>query len=274
MKVFCILGDQRAALSKSPLMFGTVMQRAGLRGAYVPFVVRHTDLGRAIESLKILNIAGANVTVPYKEAALPHLDQLSEGANIIGAINTIVRSGSQLKGYNTNAVGFMDALSHAGFETAGRRALVFGTGGAAKAMVFILNWLQADAVLVAGRNPDRAAAIVARFGGRSMGLEHLAEAPLEADLLVNATSVSAPVDAPELARTLQDLRIGGCRLVMDLNYGALHNMWRDLADRLAVPFMDGLPALAYQARRTFLLWTGLQVPPEEFLQALDASARR
>lgn len=274
MKVYCILSDERVFHSRSPGMFSAVLKRQGINAVYVPFAIRPQNLGQALEAMRVLNIAGANVTAPFKESILPHLDQLSEGANIIGAINTIVRSGSQLKGYNTNAVGFMDALSHAGFETAGRRALVFGTGGAAKAMVFILNWLQADAVLVAGRNPDRAAAIVARFGGRSMGLEHLAEAPLEADLLVNATSVSAPVDAPELARTLQDLRIGGCRLVMDLNYGALHNMWRDLADRLAVPFMDGLPALAYQARRTFLLWTGLQVPPEEFLQALDASARR
>jgi shikimate dehydrogenase len=74
------------------------------------FKVSPNDVGQALQSLRILNIAGANVTVPYKETVIPHMDILSEGANIIGAINTIVRNGAELKGYNTNAIGFMDAL--------------------------------------------------------------------------------------------------------------------------------------------------------------------
>ena len=103
----------------------------GIKGAYVPFQVDPDDLGQALQSLRILNIAGANVTVPYKEVVVPHMDVLSEGANIIGAINTIVRNGNELKGYNTYAIGFMDALNDVGFDVEGKSALVFGTGGAA-----------------------------------------------------------------------------------------------------------------------------------------------
>ena len=105
-------------------MFSAILKRAGIKGTYVPFKVCPADVGQAIHSIRILNIAGANVTVPYKEAVIPYLDVLSEGARIIGAVNTIVRKGDVLKGYNTNAIGFMDALNHAGFNVAGKSAVV------------------------------------------------------------------------------------------------------------------------------------------------------
>ena len=91
----------------------------------------------------MLNVAGANVTTPYKEAMIPYLDELSEGATIIGSINTIVRKGNKLKGYNTNAIGFMDALKDAGLDARRQISPCFGTGGAARAVVFILNWVHA-----------------------------------------------------------------------------------------------------------------------------------
>ncbi|MGA8239843.1 MAG: hypothetical protein WB818_04665, partial [Desulfobacterales bacterium] len=81
MKVFCILSDERAAQLKSPAIFSRVLKRQGIKGTYVPFVVKPQDLGQAIQSLRILHIAGANITVPYKEATIPYLDVLSEGAN-------------------------------------------------------------------------------------------------------------------------------------------------------------------------------------------------
>jgi shikimate dehydrogenase len=96
-----------------------------MQGVYVPFKVEPENLGRALQSLKVLNIAGANVTVPYKEKVLPFLDVLSEGANIIGAINTIVCNDGTLKGYNTNAIGFMDGLPALAFQA--RRTLALWT---------------------------------------------------------------------------------------------------------------------------------------------------
>jgi shikimate dehydrogenase len=271
MKVYCILSDERAGRLKSPAIFSKILRRAGIRGAYVPFAVAPADLGRAVESIRVLNIAGANITVPYKEAVIPYLDALSEGANIIGAINTIVRTADVLKGYNTNAIGFMDALSHMGFDVAGKRALVFGTGGAAKAVVFILNWLRAGAVIVAGRNRERSDRLVAQFGGLAIGIDTAAEAVQTVDLIVNATSVSSPDEAPAFAAIVSALVFPQCRLLMDLNYGRRDNFWENTARRQEVAFVDGLPALAYQARRTFALWTGMQVPAEEFLTIVAAN---
>jgi shikimate dehydrogenase len=269
MQVYCILGDERVMRSKSPTIFSTVLKRIGIKGAYVPFKVDSHQIGSALESLKVLNIAGANIMIPYKEKVIPHLDILSEGANIIGAINTIVRNGNILKGYNTNAIGFMDALSESGFDVEGKSALVFGTGGAAKAIVFILNWLRTTSIFVAGRNKDKTSEIVHRFGGETVSLDELSDRTLSANIVVNTTSVSSPDESPEMKVLLEKLSIKNCELVVDLNYGRRENFWQDFARSIGARFMDGLPSLAYQSRRTLALWTGIQVPPEEFIKALD-----
>jgi shikimate dehydrogenase len=269
MKVFCILSDERAFRSKSPALFSAVLERVGIKGAYVPFMVEPGRIGQALNSLRILNIAGANITVPYKELVIPHLDILSEGANIIGAVNTIVRTGETLKGYNTNAIGIMDALNEAGFDLEGKSALVFGTGGAAMSVVFILNWLRTASIVVAGRNHDKTKQIVERFSGEAKPLEALPEEPVPAQILVNATSVSSPDESKEMAQLVSGLDVPGCELVLDLNYDRRQNFWQDMARARNIRFMDGLSPLAYQARRTFALWTGIQVEASEFLDVLN-----
>lgn len=269
MKVFCLISDRRVFNSKSPEMFKSVMQRTGIDAAYVPFMVEPANIGKALDSLRVLNIAGASVTVPYQEAILPYLDELSEGARFIGAVNTIVCNGAFLKGYNTNAIGFMDALTEADFTVDGKKTLVFGTGGLAKAVVFILNWLRAESVLVAGRNLNKAQSLVDSLAGEAVQLKVLADMPARAELIVNCTSVSSPDESQEFAELVENLDCEGCRMLIDMNYGRIENFWQTKARRSGILFMDGLSALAFQARRTFALWTGVQVGQGVFLKALS-----
>ena len=257
--------------SKSPTIFSAVLQRLGIKGRYVPFKIAPGQIGKALKSIKVLNISGANVSIPYKEDVISHLDVLSEGANIIGSVNTIVRNGDILKGYNTIAIGFMDALTDARYDVEGKSALVLGTGGAARAIVFILNWLRTRSVLVSGRNPEKTGNIVDCFGGKAIPLYALENNPLAVNIVVNATSVSSPDESSEMALLFERLKIEDCELVLDLNYGRSENFWRDLARHNRAQFMDGLSTLAYQSRRTLALWTGIQAPPEEFLKAIDES---
>ncbi len=268
-KVFCIISDQRVFRSRSPAIFTTVLGRTGIKGAYVPFMVEDGNIGKALEGLRVLNIAGANITAPFKEKVLPYLDVLSEGANIIGAVNTIVCKGGQLKGYNTNAIGIMDALNEVKFDIAGKKALVIGTGGVARAVVFILNWLRAESVVVAGRDNQKTCRLAGHFSCTPWSLKDLAEFPIDADLIVNATSISSRDESSELTGIIDSIKSNGCQLVFDLNYGRRENIWQSMAEKRGIRFMDGLSALAYQARRTFLLWTGQDVPQEEFLKALE-----
>ena len=273
-KVYCILGDERVFNSKSPEMFTSVFQRVGLRGVYVPFMTTLERVGEALDSIRVLNIAGANITVPYKECVIPFLDVLSEGAKIIGAINTIAWEGDVLKGYNTNAIGFMDTLEEIEYAVPGKRALVFGSGGVAKAVVFILNWLRAESVYISARNELRSREMAERLGGEAISLEDAVASPLGVDLVINATSVSSEDESPEFAALVNRLDLRGCQLLMDLNYGREHNIWERKAAASGVAFIDGLRTLAYQARRTFSLWTGIQVEPNEFLSALHIRSAR
>lgn len=271
MQVYCIISDERAYRAKSPVIFSTVLKRMGIKGTYVPFKVKPDQVGQALQSLRVLNIAGANITVPYKQAVIPFLDILSEGANIIGAVNTIVLNGEKLKGYNTNAIGFMDALSYAGFEAEDKSAMVFGTGGAARAVVFILNWLRTKTIFVAGRDEAKTQEMVDRFGGEGRSLSSLEGQRIPVDIVVNATSVSSSDESPELASLFASLKLPSCSMLVDLNYDRPKNFWKRGAEEKGIRFMDGLMPLAYQARRTFSLWTGLQVPPEEFISAIKGT---
>jgi len=269
MKIFGILSDERAFKSKSPAMHNRVLRQRGIDGVYVPFSVEPDQIGEAIRGLKALKIAGANVTVPHKEAVRPHLDELSAEAAAIGAVNTIVRDRARLIGHNTDAAGFTDALAEAGFEAAGRTALVIGTGGAARAVLFSLGRMGPARMTLAGRNQARTTELAARTGASPASLESLPGQPLEAELVINCTSASSETESPELAGLARRLDLSGCRLIFDLNYGREVNFWQDLAWECGATFSDGLSMLSHQARRSFFLWTGLVVEAREFLAALE-----
>lgn len=264
---FCILGDKRIFKAKSAAMFTAVMQHAYLKGAYVPYQVEAHQLGKAIEALNILHMAGANVASPYKESAITYMDELSEAAQIIGSINTIVINKDLRKGYNTNAIGFTQSLMSVDFRPENKPVVVVGTGGAARAVSFVLNWMKSD-IFIVGRNISKAQQLVDKFGGRALAVEDLDQVTNDAKLIVNATSVSEEKEAPELAELVGSLPMKSCELVFDLNYDKADSFWKVAANRHNIGFMDGLPALAHQGSQTLALWTGTTIDPKEFLAAL------
>ncbi len=221
-----------------------------------------------MRSLKILNIAGANIAVPYKEAVIPYIDVLSESANIIGAINTIAMNGDQLKGYNTNAIGIMDALEDIGFNPAGKKALILGAGGAAKAVAFVLKWLKAEQIYIAARNAPKTRNVASRVRGTPISLDDLANDSVPAHIIINATTVSSLAESQEMSELAQKMNVPGCELIFDLNYGREPNIWKTLSKDYDVRFMDGLSTLIHQARNSLALWTGVDVKAEDFKNAL------
>lgn len=268
MKIFCILSDERAFRSKSPALYNAIFKKIGISAAYVPLKVLPDQLGAAMQSLKTLNFSGANITIPYKSLVIPYMNIMSEGANIIGAVNTIIRNGDELKGYNTNAIGFMDTLEEAQFDVTGKKALIFGSGGGARAVIFILNWLRADEINIAGRTETRVNDIISRIGGTATTLKYLDTHPSQAEIIVNTTPISSPEDSLPFHEFIQRQPFKSCRLIIDLNYGRKNNFWKEKAKALDIPFIDGLIPLAHTARRTLILWTRVDVSPPEFMKAL------
>lgn len=251
-------------------MFSYVLKKTGIRAHYVPFKVMPEDIPSAIHSLRMLNMDGANIAVPYKEAVIPYVDVLSEGANIIQAVNTISFTENGIKGYNTNAIGFMDTLEETGFETTGKSALVFGTGGGSKAVIFILNWLRTGTITVVGRRLANLETYAKMFGCRTKLLNEVGDNPPQADIIINTTPVSGREEAPEMAELTAKLAADNCELVIDLNYDREYNVWKEMAEKKGIRFVDGLTVLSHSARRTLMLWTRVDVEPKEFIRAIES----
>jgi shikimate dehydrogenase len=267
-KVFCILSDQRVFRTKSPAMFNAAIKHAGINGIYIPLMVEPGEVGKAIRSLRVLNMAGANITVPYKEKVISHLDILDEDAQIIRAINTITIDNGVLKGINTNAIGFKKAIEEVGYHAENKAALVFGSGGAARAVVFMLNRLRAKPIFITGRNQKTVKNLADDLGGEAISFDELNSLKIMANLVINATSVSGHDESPEMALLAENLRLKNCQWIIDLNYGRSKYIFRDLAQKIGTRFMDGIPMLAHQASASFALWTGIRIPPTVFLSGL------
>lgn len=269
MKVYGVMGDERVRRSLSPAMHNAVMAAHGLNARYVVFPVQPEDVGAATAGLRAMGVAGVNVTVPHKRAVAEYLDELVGAAAELGAVNTIVLQEERLVGHNTDVGGFAAMLQERGFACAGQKVLVFGAGGAARAVVLALRQEGAAKVWVAGRNREKVQGLAAELQAEPLNLNQAAEAAGQAGLVVNATSVSSPQESKVMADLVAALPPGsGRRLVVDINYGRPQNFWQEWAADNGDDFVDGLPMLAHQARLSFSLWTGLEPPVAEFLSAL------
>jgi len=272
VKIFCILSDERAVKLKSPDIFNFAIKKINFNGVYVPFIASQKDINEAIRGFRTLqNIAGINITIPYKESVIPYLDNLSEGANIIGSVNTIVKEGKFLKGYNTNAIAFMDALEEFNIDITGKKFLIFGTGGMARAVIFILKWLKAGEILITGRNQTKLEQVTNRVGGKAINLNKLISSDFVPDIIINATSVSfeEQLNFKELFEIANQVKFSNCKLLFDVNYKHdknSSNFWQKIALRNNIKFSDGITMLTYQASHTFALWTGIKIEPKIFLE--------
>ncbi|MYJ02461.1 MAG: shikimate dehydrogenase, partial [Chloroflexi bacterium] len=186
------------AHSISPRFQQAGLNAAGIDACYQAWDLQPSALEPFINELRSDDSLGANVTIPYKEAALRHMDGLHQTARFVGAINTIVNNDGHLQGYNTDVTGFQRSLSEAGFDPRGAHATLWGAGGAARAVAWGLIWRGVESLTIVNRTTVRAgrlrhdlAAASADVSLRSMGAdeEDAVGALANADLVVQCTSV-------------------------------------------------------------------------------------
>lgn len=272
---------QPVAHSLSPLMHNAAFDEQGLGYVYAAFDVAPQALGEAVAGLRALSFAGANVTVPHKEAVIPHLDRLTERAEAIGAVNTLFwdsddDSDGSLAGDNTDAAGFLAPLEAHADALRGSPALIFGAGGAARAASYALLTSQfaPDRLTLAARTPERAerlAADLAPFDEKSalavVPEDEAGPAVRAARLLVNATPLGM---APETDGTpwpdASDFSEG--QIAYDLVYTPRETRFlREAEGRGAMP-IGGLGMLVGQAAASYRRWTGRRMPTAAVRQAL------
>jgi shikimate dehydrogenase len=263
--------------SLSPLLHNAAFDALGLNWVSLAFEVAPGRAAGALEGMRALEVAGLSVTMPHKADVAALVDQRSEVAERLGAVNCVVNRDGVLWGTNTDGEGFLRALERAaGFEPAGRRCLVVGAGGAARAVVLALAGAGAGEVAVLNRTPGRAAGVAALAGAAGRVVEgaegDVAEVAAQADLVVNATPVGmagvGPGDEPPLVAP--SLLHHG-QVVVDLVYAPRPTPWLAAAAGSGAQTVDGLGMLVHQAAAQLELWTGV-VPPVEAMWAAAAGS--
>lgn len=264
-----IISDERAMKSKSPQMFTHVFNELGVEGEYGRFPLEPDDVVKFVGELRSNGYNGANVTVPYKQTVIPALDEIADDAAEVGAVNTIVCcDDGKLRGYNTDVGGFINAINRAGCDLNGKSVVLGGTGGAARAIIVALKRGGAKKITLAGLFPDETAELAKLVGADTAMITEIFDGRLEADVVVNATSVSMPSEAPEMDEIVKRCELIGCEQIYDINYGRAENFWKDLAARSGARFNTGLTMLASQARLSWKYWTGREDKLELFLDGL------
>ena len=254
--------------SLSPAIHNAGFAAAELDWVYVPLAVPPDRLAPAIRGLAALGFAGVNVTMPHKTEAAELIDDLSEDARLLRAVNTIVVRGDDLEGHNTDAPGFTRFLERdAGFDPAGKTALVFGAGGAARACALALARAGLERLTVVARNEARTGGI--RLIAVNQGLPVDVIGPDGAggrryDLVVNATPVGRDPEPEHVA--LPDL--GDGVVVVDLLYDPPVTRLQVRAKEAGATAFGGLGHLLEQAALSFELWTGTPAP----LEVMSAAA--
>jgi len=258
--------------SLSPLMQTEAFKEAGIDAVYVPFEVEPENLEEAVSGLRALSVKGFNVTVPHKERVAELLDFLTEDAELLGAVNTVKNENGELTGYNTDAEGFLRSLIEEGVELSGKRVLMFGAGGAAKAVGYALLKGGVKFLNIVNRNFPRAKAVAELLGKRGNVLVYpLRESTIEvllkdADLIVNTTSVGMKEDDPPL---FDYSKIPEGITVVDIIYNPPETPLLKAAREKGCKTVNGLGMLIHQGAVAFEIWTGKKAPVERMREVLE-----
>ena len=267
------------AHSLSPLLHNAAFAALGLEGSWHSRAIEVPpgQAAAALAAMRRADITGLSVTMPHKADVAALVDECNEVARRLGAVNCIVNRDGQLLGTNTDGQGFVASLARgADFTPAGRRCLVVGAGGAARAVVLALAEAGASQVAVLNRTPERAATAATLAGAVgsvvSAGEAARDEAVRFADLVVNATPFGMAGASPEGATPWlvapELLRAG--QVAADLVYVPRPTPWLEGAAAAGAIPVDGLGMLVHQAAAQLVLWTGQPAPVEAMWQAAES----
>ena len=260
--------------SISPFIHNQAFEATNTNGVYLAWEVEETDLAETVANIRRFQMFGINLSMPYKEQVIPYLDQLSEEARLIGAVNTVVNREGTLIGYNTDGKGFFKSLPS--FKISGKRMVLLGAGGAAKAILAqaILDGVSQVSVFVRSASIEKTRPYLEKLQNETgfkvdlFALEDVSELQAritDSDLLANATSVGMDgVSLPISTSVLLPEKL----LVADVIYQPFETPFLKWARNQGNQAINGLGMLLYQAAEAFQLWTGKEMPTTQIWELL------
>jgi len=258
--------------SLSPIIHNAAFQAVGLDFAFLAFRVKPAEVESAVNGVRALNIRGLNVTMPHKTAIINHLDRVDLSAQIVNSVNTVLNKENLLFGFNTDGVGAVRALKENGVELKGRKVLLLGSGGAARAIAYALA-KEADELAVLNRTVKQAQALARlleksfnkKIASGSLSPSDIETNIRDSDILINATSVGMkpkPDESPVASKMLRRNMA-----VMDIVYNPLETRLSKDAKAVGAEVVSGVEMLIYQGAASFEIWTGKAAPVEVMRQA-------
>ncbi|MCA8983490.1 MAG: shikimate dehydrogenase [Planctomycetaceae bacterium] len=268
---------QPVAENPTQAMMEAAYRHHGLAWRYLTIEVSPEDLPAAVQGMRAMNFRGGNLTIPHKVAVIPLLDRLSEAAKLMGAVNCIVREGSELVGENTDGKGFVESLQ-AVCSPVGKRIVMLGAGGAARAMSVELALAGAREITIVNRSRERGETLVQLLNGpvrervditaQFVPWEGDYEVPAETDVLINATSIGLYPDV-EARIPLRLETITPRMVVADVIPNPPETRLVREARALGCQVLDGLGMLVNQGVIGFRLWTGVTPDAAVMRRALE-----
>lgn len=270
-----VLGDP-IKHSKSPLMHKIALQVAGIEGDFVPLHVKPDQLEDAMKGIRAMHFRGVNVTIPHKVEVMKYLDEIDEGARLIGAVNTIVNDNGRLKGYNTDGIGYVRSLKEeTSVDLKGARIAVLGAGGAARGVIHALLEERPESVIILNRTRDKAEQLALEWTTEAIPVRGYSNEDAKSvlatvNVLINTTSVGMSPLSDELP--LETSLIPEGIIVSDLIYNPLETrLLRESREQRGCTVHGGLGMFVYQGAVAFEYFTGV-VPAVEQMRAAVLSS--
>ena len=260
--------------SISPFIHNNAFESTNTNGVYLAWEVDATELAETVANIRRYQMYGINLSMPYKEQVIPYLDQLSEEACLIGAVNTVVNREGTLIGYNTDGKGFFKSLPS--FKISKKRLVLLGAGGAAKAILAqaILDGVSQISVFVRSSSMEKTRPYLEKIQNATgfrvdlfalEDIQELQDSITQADLLVNATSVGMDGSSQPIPTSIV---LPEKLLVADVIYQPFETPFLKWARNQGNQSINGLGMLLYQAAEAFELWTGKEMPTDQIWELL------
>ncbi|MEX2559302.1 MAG: shikimate dehydrogenase [Pirellulales bacterium] len=261
LQEICSLFGQPVAGNPTQYMIEKAFAQHGLEWRYLTFEVAPEELGDAVRGMRAMGFRGGNITKPHKVAVVAFLDRLSEAAGLMGAVNCIVREGPELVGENTDGKGFLQSLRGV-VDPAGRRIVLLGAGGAARAIGVELGLAGAAAITVVNRTAERGQELVDLLNTKTQTpaalvvWEHDYEVPADTEILVNATSIGLNDPGARVPVRLDSTQDG--LIVADVIASPPDTRFLAEAAARGAKTLDGMGMIVNQGAIAFKLWTGIE----------------
>lgn len=265
-KVLAVIGDP-IEHSLSPEIQNTICKKLNVNYAYIPFRIASEDLKDAVCGFKACNLSGFNITIPHKSNIMQYLDEVSQEALLMGAVNTVKNVDGRLYGYNTDGVGFIKSLQHEGVNVKNKNIVIIGAGGAVRGIAVKMALEGAVQITILNRTVAKAENISEHINRNISNISqalplndnHFAETCADCDILINSTPIGMYPHTEASPVQSLDFFNKNDTVVCDLIYNPSKTKFLLKAEKAGCKIINGWGMLIYQAIEAFEIWTGMKI---------------